>query len=111
MLSEKNLDSNTADNRRISHKTGSGMDYKEWSGKWSGDFSLINSLHTGLFFMLFCRLLIFFFKINFLKKIFQEYFDRTSNSLDPDQAQLFVGPDLGLNCCQGYQQSTQVDKE
>ena len=23
---------------------------------------------------------------------------RVSNSLDPDQAQHFVGPDLGLNC-------------
>ena len=23
-----------------------------------------------------------------------------SNSLDPDQAQCFVGPDLGLNCLQ-----------
>ena len=34
-----------------------------------------------------------------------------SNSLDPDQAQRFVGPDLGPNCCKGYQQTTLVGKE
>ena len=33
---------------------------------------IINSLPTGQFFMRFCCLLIFF-KINFLKKFFQEY--------------------------------------
>ena len=52
-----------------------------------------------------------------------------SNSLDPDQARHFVGPDLGLNClqglsadnkmsdwiwvqtvCKGYQQTTKVGK-
>ena len=46
--------------------------------------------------MLFCRLLIFF-KINFLKNSFRNIF-RMSNSLDPDQARRFVGPDLGQNC-------------
>ena len=30
-----------------------------------------------------------------------------SNSLDPDQARCFVGPDLGPNCLQNYQQTTQ----
>ena len=44
-----------------------------------------------------------YFKINVLKKIFCEYHIRVSNSLDPDQAQLYVGPDLGLNCLQSYQ--------
>ena len=34
-----------------------------------------------------------------------------SNSLDPDQAQRFVGPDLGPNCCKGYQRTTLVGKE
>ena len=34
-----------------------------------------------------------------------------SNSLDPDQARHFVGPDLGPNCLQIYQQMTLVDKE
>ena len=53
-----------------------------------------------------------------------------SNSLDPDQARHFVGPDLGQNClqgltaddkmsgwiwvqtvCKGYQQTTKVGKE
>ena len=42
----------------------------------------------------FCCLLIFF-KINLYKRFFQEYHTRVSNSLDPDQARLFVGPDLG----------------
>ena len=28
-----------------------------------------------------------------------------SNSLDPDQAQHFVGPDLGPNCLEGYKQT------
>ena len=28
------------------------------------------------------------------------------NSLDPDQARYFVGPDLGTNCLQRYQQTT-----
>ena len=31
-----------------------------------------------------------------------------SNSLDPDQARHFAGPDLGLNCLKGYQQMTLV---
>ena len=31
-----------------------------------------------------------------------------SNSLDPDQARHFVGPDLGSNCLQSYQQTTKV---
>ena len=57
--------------------------------------------------MLFCCLLIFF-KINFLKKFFQEY----------HQSVKLFGPcsdSLGLiwvqTVCQGYQQMTLVDKE
>ena len=46
----------------------------------------------------FCRLLILF-KINFFAKSFK-YTIRVFNSLDPDQARLFVGPDLGPNCLQ-----------
>ena len=50
-------------------------------------------------YMYFCRLLIFFFKINFLsKKIWNTI--RVSNRSDPDQARRFVGPDLGANCLQ-----------
>ena len=33
---------------------------------------------------------------------------RVSNSLDPDQARHFVGPDLGPNCLQRFQQKTKV---
>ena len=50
--------------------------------------------------MLFCRLLIFF-KINFLKNSFRNAI-RVSNTLDPDQAQRFVGPDLDPNCLQRF---------
>ena len=39
------------------------------------------------------------FKINILKKKIRNTI-RVSNSLDPDQAQHFVGPDFGLNCLQ-----------
>ena len=46
-----------------------------------------------------CRLLTFFFKVNFF-----ESFKNTigvSNSLDPDHDRGFVGTDLDLNCLQG----------
>ena len=38
-----------------------------------------------------------FFRINFLKNSFRNTI-RVSNSLDPDQARLFVGPDLDPSC-------------
>ena len=41
-----------------------------------------------------------FFRINFLKKNSGRDTFRVSNSLDPDQARHFVGPDLGPNCLQ-----------
>ena len=34
-----------------------------------------------------------------------------SNSLDPDQARHFVGPDLDPILCKGYQQTTLLEKE
>ena len=40
-----------------------------------------------------------FFKSTFLKYTFR-YTIKGSNSLDPDQANIFVGPDLGPNCLQ-----------
>ena len=50
--------------------------------------------------MLFCCLLIFFFKIKlFLKNSFRNTI-RVSNSLDPDQARLLVRPDLDPNSLQ-----------
>ena len=48
--------------------------------------------------MLFCHLWIFL-KLTFKKKTFKNTI-RLSNSLDPDQARHFVGPDLGPNCLQ-----------
>ena len=35
---------------------------------------------------------------------FFQYHIRLSNSLDPDQALHYVGPDLGPNCLKSYQQ-------
>ena len=58
----------------------------------------LNSFPTGEFFMLYCCLRNFFI-INFFEKNIRTTI-RVSNSLDPDQAQRFVGPDLGLNCLQ-----------
>ena len=54
----------------------------------------------GHFFMFFCRLLIFF-KSSFSKNSYKNTI-RVSNSLGPDQAQHFVGPDLGPNCLQFF---------
>ena len=50
-------------------------------------------------FACFLSSLDFFLKINFFKKSFRNTI-RVSNSLDPDQDQNFVGPDLGPNCLQ-----------
>ena len=41
----------------------------------------------------------FFSKSTFLENSFRNTI-RVSNSLDPDQARHFVGPDLGPNCLQ-----------
>ena len=54
----------------------------------------------GNFLGFFCGLLIFL-KINFLKNSFRNTI-RVSKSSDPDQAQHFVGPDLGSNCLQKF---------
>ena len=62
-----------------------------------------------IFFILFCRLLIFS-KSTFSKSSFGNTL-RVSNSLDPDQARRFVGPVPGPNCLQNYRQTTLGDKE
>ena len=46
-----------------------------------------------------CCPLLTFFKMNFFEKLFQKI------SLDPDQDGQSVGPDLGPNCFEGYQQT------
>ena len=46
------------------------------------------------FFMIFCRMLIFFSKNSYRITI------RVANSLDPSQARHCVGPDLDPNCLQ-----------
>ena len=58
----------------------------------------LNDLTTGEFCVLLSRLLIFS-KLTFSKNSFRNTI-RGSNSLDPDQARLFVGPDLDPNCLQ-----------
>ena len=70
--------------------------------------SVVNSLPPGKFCMLFCRLLIFSTS-TFLKHFFRNTI-RVPNSLDPDQVQYFVGPDLGPKCLQSYQQTTLGDR-
>ena len=44
------------------------------------------------------------FIIFFLKKNPSRNTNSVSNSLDPDQNRLYVGPDLGPNCLKGYHQ-------
>ena len=58
---------------------------------------VFNTLHAGQFCMLFCRLP--FSKSTFSKSSFKNAI-RVSNSLNPNQAQHFVGPDMGPNCLQ-----------
>ena len=67
-------------------------------------------LHAGKFFMLFCRLLFFFFKSTFLKDSFRNVI-RVSNSLDPDQARHYVGPGLVPDCLQRLYQQTTVNSQ
>ena len=59
--------------------------------------------------MLFCHLLNFY-KTIFLRISFRNTI-RVSNSLNPDHARHFVGPDLGPNCLQNWQQTTPVGKD
>ena len=66
--------------------------------------TLFNDMHTWYFFMLFCRLLIFF-KINFSKKFFQEYQGLPWEYYmisERQTAWTLIRPDdssdLGLNC-------------
>ena len=57
------------------------------------------SLPTEKFLHAFLSSADVFFKINFFVKFFQRI-PSMLNSLDPDQARHFVGPDLGPNCLQ-----------
>ena len=52
---------------------------------------VFNSLHPGYFYMLFLSSAYFVFQNNFFQKL-------VSNSMNPDQARHFVGPDLDPNC-------------
>ena len=51
-----------------------------------------------VFFFVICQ---FFSKSSFSKYSFWKTF-KVSNSLDPDQARHFVGPDLGPSCLQRF---------
>ena len=59
---------------------------------------LASSLHAGYFFMLLVSSADFF----------QKNAIRVSNSLETDQDQHSVSPDLGPTACKGYQQTTKV---
>ena len=55
-----------------------------------------------------CSRLLPFSKNNFLIIFFMNMTIRVSNGLDPDQDRQNVGPDLGPNYLQRYQQTTKV---
>ena len=61
-------------------------------------YQCVYIIHNGKCSYFFWPPLIFF-KINFFENFYQNTV-RMSNSLDPDQAPHFVGPDLGPNCLQ-----------
>ena len=50
--------------------------------------------------MIFCRLLIFFFKFSVFEKKYFKNIIKVPNSFDPDRARHHVGPDLDPNCLQ-----------
>ena len=54
----------------------------------------------GNIFMLLLSSADFFHNYFFSKIFFQKHY-QSGNSLDPDQDQRYVGPDLGPNCLQG----------
>ena len=60
----------------------------------------------GKFFMLFCCLLIFF-KINFFEEFFQKY-HQSVKQFGSRSGPTFVSPDLGSNCLQRHEQTTQL---
>ena len=62
-------------------------------------------------FILFCRLLIFFFKINFLEKIFQEYRQSFKQIGSRSGATFCRGLIWVQTFCECYQQTTLVAKE
>ena len=69
-----------------------------------------NSLPTGYFLMLFV-ICWFFSKSTFSKNHSFRNMIREAYRLDLNQARHFVGPDLGPNCLQCYQQMILVGKE
>ena len=70
-----------------------------WSDCCCGLFvCLLTHCMLGNFSCFWWRLLTYF-KINFFKKLFYEYF-LSVKQLDPDQDRHSVGPDLGPNCLQ-----------
>ena len=85
-----------------------------WKKKADNKISWEISQHVELMLCIFSRFITWclqlFFKISFFFKfICQEYY-RVSDSLNPDQAWHFVGPDLGWTVCKSYQQMTQVGR-
>ena len=62
-----------------------------------------------IFSFFFCCLMIF--SQLMFSKMFSRNIIGLSNSLDPDQAQHFVGPDLGPNCLQRCQQTAVAGRE
>ena len=70
----------------------------------------LEAVSTLIILPVFCHLLIFFSESTFSKKSFRNTI-RVSNSLDTDQAQHFVWPDLGPNCLERFKDIYSCPKE
>ena len=78
--------------------------------KWTVDLDILplSFLYLFAFWVIFQAFLPsadFFSKLFFSRNSFRNTI-RVSNGLVPDQDRSFVGPDLGPNCLQSYQQTT-----
>ena len=73
------------------------------SADWCSKGLFLNSLHAGKFVMDLYVIGSIFFQIIFSQNSFRNACSiRVPNSLDPDQAQHYVRPDLDPNCLQGF---------
>ena len=75
-------------------------------GRFHQSINGVTLCMLGIFLYVCCHLLIFS-KFTSSKSTFSNTI-RVSNNLDPNQDRHSMGPDLGTNCLQGYQQTTKI---